>query len=477
MFQANYEKMKSAIQNISVTNLLADQWLNEANKPYHAFNLLNDSLQKTVQLIGKLDIELLDFNTDLKLFRSLTSLKANFFSGTGEENFLLNHSEDYRENLQNSKRERAYDNVNDLLETPDGTYNLVNDTKTIVQAYDEVILKVKKLETALDVIGKTTEALKGMGKLFFAAEGGTTAVGVIAAESEVIAGMAEAGGTFGPAGLIAGLEVLAPGSIVATPPVSKNVVVEIKEVADSPDIKKYFWNKERQADGEKLIVPHNVTNIKQPEHLEKELDGDYMVEDRLKRVDQLLANTQVDFSNLRNKWIKPEPFDLNEILGRIGVGYSPSKTHLTDSEKKAIEVKNIRDRVQFDSLGGSIDTAKINHNIAEVYRKYKPAYPMLYSAKVFGRLQTDEELDPGWRNKLGLPSPPANKKQNRKFIQEHLPTPVANANGRVITINLNKPLIENFTVNTKDGREGINDFKQKIEETLLEILNSANVIH
>lgn len=43
-------------------------------------------------------------------------------------------------------------------------------------------------------------------------------------------------------------------------------------------------------------------------------------------------------------------------------------------------------------------------------------------------------------------------------------------------VNLNKPLIENFIIQVKDAKEGLHDFKRKVEEVLLEILNSANVI-
>lgn len=45
-----------------------------------------------------------------------------------------------------------------------------------------------------------------------------------------------------------------------------------------------------------------------------------------------------------------------------------------------------------------------------------------------------------------------------------------------ITINLNKPMIGNFTISVRDVKDGMNDFKHKVEEVLLEILNSANVI-
>lgn len=42
------------------------------------------------------------------------------------------------------------------------------------------------------------------------------------------------------------------------------------------------------------------------------------------------------------------------------------------------------------------------------------------------------------------------------------------------TITFTKPLIGNFTINVKDSKEGIKDFKKRVEEALLEIIDSVN---
>jgi hypothetical protein len=47
---------------------------------------------------------------------------------------------------------------------------------------------------------------------------------------------------------------------------------------------------------------------------------------------------------------------------------------------------------------------------------------------------------------------------------------------KMINVHINKPMIEHFTINTSSSSTGINEFKTKIEEVLLEILNSANAI-
>jgi muramidase (phage lysozyme) len=59
---------------------------------------------------------------------------------------------------------------------------------------------------------------------------------------------------------------------------------------------------------------------------------------------------------------------------------------------------------------------------------------------------------------------------------DHYTSSQSTSSRSIITINLNKPMIENFTIRTSNIKEGLNDFKHKVEEVLLEILNSANVI-
>ena len=49
-----------------------------------------------------------------------------------------------------------------------------------------------------------------------------------------------------------------------------------------------------------------------------------------------------------------------------------------------------------------------------------------------------------------------------------------NIAGKAVNINLNTPLIGNFTINTNDTGSGIADLRSNVEDVLLEILNSAN---
>ena len=52
----------------------------------------------------------------------------------------------------------------------------------------------------------------------------------------------------------------------------------------------------------------------------------------------------------------------------------------------------------------------------------------------------------------------------------------SDGSGRTVNINLNTPMIGNFTINTSDTCNGLADLRSNVEEALLEILNSANTI-
>ncbi len=47
----------------------------------------------------------------------------------------------------------------------------------------------------------------------------------------------------------------------------------------------------------------------------------------------------------------------------------------------------------------------------------------------------------------------------------------------VVNINLNKPMIEHFSIHTSSTEKSIDEIRHKVEEVLLEILNSANTIN
>jgi hypothetical protein len=73
----------------------------------------------------------------------------------------------------------------------------------------------------------------------------------------------------------------------------------------------------------------------------------------------------------------------------------------------------------------------------------------------------------GKKNPVSISSAASNRKEGRQS---------EGTGSKVINVHINKSLIEHFTINTSSGSTGINEFKTKVEEVLLEILNSANAI-
>lgn len=73
----------------------------------------------------------------------------------------------------------------------------------------------------------------------------------------------------------------------------------------------------------------------------------------------------------------------------------------------------------------------------------------------------------GKKNPAHISFAPGNRRENRYNDR---------AESKIINVHINKSLIEHFTINTSSASTGINEFKTKVEEVLLEILNSANVI-
>ena len=108
------------------------------------------------------------------------------------------------------------------------------------------------------------------------------------------------------------------------------------------------------------------------------------------------------------------------------------------------------------------------HNDAT--KKYDPlqktriaSMPLLNEQTKFGELyETNTE---NYKNK-----------RETQYIQSERPAnkSVSETGNKAITIHLNRPMIEQFTVHVGSSRDGLGELKRAVEEILLEILNSAN---
>ncbi len=78
----------------------------------------------------------------------------------------------------------------------------------------------------------------------------------------------------------------------------------------------------------------------------------------------------------------------------------------------------------------------------------------------------------------GLPVDPENDgfEVARQYNYNREPAKRSDSSGRMVNVNLNTPLIGNLTMSTTQTMNSLDDLRSKVEEVLLEVLNSANAI-
>ena len=163
--------------------------------------------------------------------------------------------------------------------------------------------------------------------------------------------------------------------------------------------------------------------------------------------DQIMRNIFIDHPTIKSKW-----------------GSHP----LQNSNSGFLLPPDIQDQdleqTQLDA--GSLFSIDKISSIVGVNTKY------ILSLSKDGLAYGDENTSGKYPNAL-------KNNNNEKAVNGNLSNEIGasyNTNGKSINIHLNKPMIDHFTINVKDAKEGINNLKYQVEEMLLEVLNSANAI-
>jgi len=331
-------------------------------------------------------------------------------------------------------------------------------------ALGELPPAINSLKKAISIISDINEGGKGIAGLFKGLEEGIVSTEAISTAGELIAvasGVAEAGAAFGPPGWIVGAGALITGGIAAVAASQKvNNPYDPKEF--TPDKwQKYYWDRELKKDREKMIELNQPSNYKQLEVIEDDLNTNFWGQDRLKRIDKAMTAQPYGVYNYgyKNVLIMPEVnVPVSDRLGLTGknIWNLNWKNGSNDQVDQDLQTKN-NEIYQF----------------ANVATKPKLAIEPPY------RIPDDEEWEAALKKINDIPIQPVLKNRggqnNRQSYSSKNPITEIPPN-KVINININKPMIENLVINTKRENEGLNDFKHKVEEVLLEILNSANSI-
>jgi hypothetical protein len=440
------------------------------------------NVEYATNALYEFDCSLVQMNAHLSTIILLTSLiKQSEGFGNNKVGSGLEEAP-FSSHQQPGNLDQDQVNGNEHISALDFSNNLIEIETHTMKAFDELSPSLINLKKTFDILGELNEGASGIGKLFAGIDvlAAPETVSIVAEIMAGAAGLAEAGAVFGPLGLAVGLGALIVGGIAATTePEGKEEVPDIRQLP-SYNKRHCYLDQEESRDRKKLFNANNGLGFGQFVDVNTEMNKDYMVESRMKRVDEALKMDAIAPANINGKWLMGD----REKAKTPQLFFTEHESKLTDAEKLAIAEKNIREAAAFDShlIERQPDMKKVNDDIAKLRKKnnvYKA--PEALKEPVY-RLPGEEE----WKIKLmteeyeknGLPAPPQlNVRQHRKNVNfgSHKSSSGLSA-GSVITINLNKPMIENFTINTRNGNEGMSEFKTKVEEVLLEILNSANVI-
>ena len=164
-----------------------------------------------------------------------------------------------------------------------------------------------------------------------------------------------------------------------------------------------------------------------------------------------------DFSYIDN-WIKDFSKGLNWIVPNSegGIGKTNS-TYSTLSDK----VELINEPLRKHKIN-TIDSP------SKIESLWNPGFQLINPKTSNNFFSTENGKPKVEKNRLNVDAAKGRKYRGEKLDHSQ--------GGRTIQINLNRAMIENFTIHTSNVKEGLSDFKSKVEEVLLEILSNANAI-
>lgn len=408
--------------------------------------MFSQTLTKTNRIIEELNdhIGLLNLHINQLVEQPERSTETGVEQGeltkSGQQGHDYSHMQQYLpDQAANTTHSPAH--TGQAMEFIEAIPKLTKNAISVAEAFGQIPEKVK---TGVNIVGHFAEGTTAAGKLISAAEGGASVVEGIVAGSEVLAsavGIAEVASAFGPPGWVVAIGALAMGTLASQLMSHDEEVPQAK--IDPMQMIAQRCEEERENDRKKLLAYHTSEtglpiSYAEYKQISDELDSPEMVAARNKRIEEYAQSTKYYEFNIDH-----------------------------DSESS----QNLR-RAAIAKMYQPLDVLEllIPHNMGSA-----ADYLIPYKNEPKIQLATGEQYDAQLRANLGLP--PISKSVKNK--QQNYPgnSPYQGSQReKTVVINLNKSMIGNFTINTREPKEGLIDFKRKVEEVLLEILNSANVI-
>ena len=349
------------------------------------------------------------------------------------------------------------------------THNIIKITKNGFEGIEHLtelphaLGKVKKgvgiLDDAMEAIGGLEELSEATGML----DGLAAGTGMLAGAE----GLAVSLIPTGPLGWILGAgALLSAGILYATrehesPSIS--IADEGRELIDP----------QRWSDVNKTMAIHGPKALDERQSLYDESVSPYMIERVSKRdwSGRKFFGESAESSNTEAAKSTFDPINrtyLSEWANQYLHFQPPKEQQLAKMEMRD-KIDDIKRIVLFDSVfAGRYRTEERGRQ--EITRAQNQ-YDQRKAPQIF-KLPTEDEWDDVLRAEKGLS---LRGKRTERAQRAEPKTGNARGSFRQITINLNRPMIEHFTITTNDSKEGLKDFKHKVEEVLLEILNNVNV--
>ena len=448
---------------ISSANVLASTFKNTSLSVKHTFELLNSTVYTSIQIMKELDHRITDFDVFFKssdqdhLSRELGNEKNNNISFS-EIVVDRKSSEEVRKTGSNKRSTGETEGIDEFQKLADSTIK-------IVKVFDELYPKAKKLTQGLELASNLSGGLMGI-EAASVAEGAGIIDGVKIVGELVsgITGVASVPTMFGLPGWIVGAGLLTTETLLSMNTQErkekerKNEENEVSRTAlatfemTEKKTNSYF----SQIETLSRIETHkwHIDQIPQKENIKKYGKEAYALNNTFPSV---IAYTD-GLTIKRN--VPPEIAHKSEDKFPTHSSYL-GKTSALQQKLLYIGHTERRDAF-FESANRSAIMAKDRDRISDAN-----SFPITQSAinEVFNQI-----VHMSNDRKIAATLPRHVDTQQ----SAHDALPISQHGG--VVINLNRPMIGSFVINTRDMKEGINNLKHEVEEVLLEILNSANVI-
>ena len=424
------------------------------------------ALTKTIDLLQHLDETFSGLNQTFKLDLPGGNTVADGFGNDLNKGILAgNQQGGYGQSNNEPRKQETEKDSKRVVSTTQGMIQLAENTVKLTESFGNLGGELKNVKTGLGLMSSFKKEFGGIEELTSMGSKGFCLTEGVAAAGEVmdgIAGVVPTKAAFGPVGWPVAVATLVVNGIVSANDQDKAI-------------------KKRNAEEERT-TEHSMQSFVMSEANASEYLG------QIHRLAQEKPKPwKLPFDPVRDnvKKFGPGAFDLT-YPGPKSVISNPGERNLPPgvyhAEEDVIPVKNshlektsdVQNRLNYAGWKWGMDA--FNQQVVKIIsnaRKYDEVH----------HTNTAEEVDGAIEESFGNILTKANKDGTfPAFGNEHGSAggssfvPLNKSGGKVININLSKAMIENFTVKANSVNEGLNDFKQKVEEVLLEILNSANAI-